>query len=501
MPTPTADKLKAYYPGKALAADDDPLTVGAATSAGTVTTIIDTSLTQADDYWNGAIGYWLESSPTAALRNTLFHVKDFDAASDTLTTYKDLPAAPAIGDDFVLILGGNYRSDTEALGLAAGGVFPELANIAGTNVTGVDLIYCSPQLGEGTLNIDYLNGTTELRIKMDAEAFGVSHVVTGDVSGQVLFAADGESYVIVDIVQASLPGSDQNDNHTLTAKDGTLTPDYEGEETNNVNKGKTRYRLEVVKNTDGADAMTALKVYSNKPDGTNSDIDTGESLGLADGDVAVVDASDWPERGFWVKNNTLDDCRYVNYRSGNRLYCFGVDWAILTFDAGVLSANQNDAIDSLTSGGSAIIDQQVVQSGSFGGSDAVGYYLLKNVTGDFFNNDTLQVSAVTVSTASANKVDGLRGKTAQAWAATETLSVMTDVDIAIEAPTADQFSDPATETETPDLTFVDAGVVADALSIGNLAFGDIYGVWRREYILDDTKPRADVNSDTNYEWT
>ena len=69
---------------------------------------------------------------------------------------------------------------------------------------------------------------------------------------------------------ASLPVGDQNDNHTTTAPERTYVPDFESSETKNVNKGKTRYRLAVFKNEDGAESLISATVQSLKPAGTDT---------------------------------------------------------------------------------------------------------------------------------------------------------------------------------------------------------------------------------------
>ena len=79
---------------------------------------------------------------------------------------------------------------------------------------------------------------------------------------------------------------------------------------------------------------------------------------------------------------------------------------ILDFDAGVAAINEGDIVTGQTSGatGEALIDA-VLESGTYGGSDGVGYNVLVNLSGTFQNNENLQVSAVTKSVA-----DGLTKK-------------------------------------------------------------------------------------------
>ena len=70
---------------------------------GTCETIVDVALTQADDYWNDAIGWFEGDTPTIALRRRSFHVHSFDAGKDTLTLLCKLPAVPQAGDTYRLV--------------------------------------------------------------------------------------------------------------------------------------------------------------------------------------------------------------------------------------------------------------------------------------------------------------------------------------------------------------------------------------------------------------
>lgn len=426
MATPEADKLRFFFPSKYLSADDDTLTVRTADSGGSLKTIVDAGLTEVDDYWNGAIGYFLGNTTTVTLRSVFFHVQDFDSASDTLTLYNELPTIPVSGDTFVLILGGNYRSNHQTFGMLAATLQPENQSVTGTNITGLTITKISACLEEGTLYVFYDNALAELYIKMDSGNYGVGLDVSGDVSDGIILDEFAKGWIQVDVINASLPGSSQTDTFALTFPIATFTPDYEGAETSIIG-GKIRYRLEVIKNTDINNKMKGLSVYTQKPPGTDSTIDTGETLGTGEDDFSAVNASDWPTNSFWVKNTTVNagagDCRYVKFRSGNRLYC-----------------------------------------------EAAGA--------------------------------GLRGYTATSWAQTETVIVMDDVDLGLQSPSADQFSNPIDEETLPAaVTFSDTGTVTNSLSIGDFDKGNIYGVWRREWILENHKARANVNSNTIYTWT
>jgi len=341
MTTPTADKLRIYFASKYLSADDDAITQQTADAGGSVSTIVDAALTQANDYWNGAVGWFDGDTTTVALQGVFFHVRDFDAATDTLTLAKNLPAAPAAGDTYRLVLGGNWRSSQECFGMTAGGDLPELVAVTGSNITGLTLKKCSALLGAGTLTVFYDQSEDELKIKMTGDAdYGAALDVSGNVTDGIVFCEDGQSWLQVDTVAASLPVGDQTDTWTLAYPERTFSPDYEGYE---GSAGKTRYRLAVVKNTDGAETMVGLAVYAAVPAGTATTVGAGESLGTVEGSFAATDASDWPAASFWIKNTTVDDCRYVKYRSGNTLYCAAAGAGLRGFTAGAWS--EADAIE------------------------------------------------------------------------------------------------------------------------------------------------------------
>jgi hypothetical protein len=201
-------------------------------------------------------------------------------------------------------------------------------------------------------------------------------------------------------------------------------------------------------------------------------------------------------------NGGVGDCRYVNYRSGNTLYCFGVDWATLAFGTGTSEIRQGDVLTGATSGATAVVDQVFLTSGSWAGGDAAGTLLLKKVVGTFTNTEFLRVLGVNMARATANSVLGLRGYTAVAWAASNQVEPMPDVDVGANKPANNQYENPASETLAPaNVVFKDAFSSATALVLGNLAADKLHGIWRREWIMDGHQARAGVDADTRYIWS
>lgn len=419
MATPTAEKLTFNFASTYLASDGGTITQRTSTSTGTTTTLIATGLTEADDFWNGAMGWFDPATSTSALQGKFFHIRDFDAASDMLTLAQGLPATPAIGDTFRLILGGNYRGNVEGYGLTADGNLPELVTTSGSNITGLTIKKIGAACLEGTLSVFFDQSALTLQIKMDSQGYGATLDVSSDVTGEPVFLADENGYVTVDVTNASLPVGDATDTYTVTVPEDTFVPDYQGYETTS---GKDRYRLLVLKNIDTVDDMASLIVWCDKPDGADTTVATAEVVTIAAGSASLTDASTHPSASYWLYNVDLDDLRYIQSRNGNI-----VTWA-----------------------------------------DATG---------------------------------GLRGKTAQAWAATEVVIVYPDFDIGLDAASANQFENPTGETTAPStVTFTGPYDTTTSLSVGALVSTDIYGVWYKETIMADNKPRAGLNFDILAQW-
>lgn len=300
------DALQFFYPSKYLSADGDAITEQTADAGGSTTTIVDSALTQADDYWNGAVCIFEPDTTTVALRGAVAHVMDFDAASDTLTLARTLPAAPAAGDTYRLILGGYWRSGTEIPGLTATGL---------SAVTGVVINYASYYNGEGNGTLAYDQAADTLTWTAPGGSAGSPVDVSGG-GAVVLYSNDESKFIRVTVTHGSLPGSNQSDTIALDRPIGVLIPWQESEETL---AGKTRYYAVCFKNTDGADSIYEMKLYLAKE--IASAAATTLTAGLIDGGsgtdvLEAADLTNWPTSG-WVYNSDKDDVRYFYNRSGN----------------------------------------------------------------------------------------------------------------------------------------------------------------------------------------
>ncbi len=388
MAVPTADKLRAYYSYKLGVGDGNVSPELTVDSAG-VNYIVDATLTQANDFWNGAIIRFEADTTTASLRSTYHHVQDFVAADDKLIFAHDMPATPDNTDTFRIFFGGSYRTSHEIPGLTASGL---------SSVTGVTIDHAAyiNGVGNGLLEFDSnIGGNESLRWTAPDDANPGAWVdVSGAGGGTTynLFSEDPDRFLEVTAVFAALPVGDESDTIALAQPEGILIPDFEGYEFDG--SGKVRYHLVPVKNNDGADDMTDLRVWV-EPSDDGTDSTTTTTRDSTSGALGITNADDWPERSFWVFNSTRTDCRFVYYRSGNTCYCAA---------AGA----------------------------------------------------------------------GLRTLTSATWQVGDSVEVMPEYDIGLDAPAGDQFEDPANETTAPGgVGFSAPDDYATGLAIGTLATGDI----------------------------
>ena len=95
MATPTPDQLGVYYTSKDLATDGATIPDRAIGTDSSVLSLSAPALTEATDYWNGAIGFFVGTGTvTAALRGMTFHIRKWDLAMKKLALAQPLPIAP-----------------------------------------------------------------------------------------------------------------------------------------------------------------------------------------------------------------------------------------------------------------------------------------------------------------------------------------------------------------------------------------------------------------------
>ena len=140
-------------------------------SGATLTGLPIPTLNDATNFWNGAIGFFVGTGTTAALRGVTFHVKQWDNSSKRLSLAQPLPIVPAAGDMVRLVQSGRTASNHEVLNMKVSGKQPEIEGVTGTNVIGVTIKKASALLGEGTLTLTYTYSTRTLAIRMGSCKF------------------------------------------------------------------------------------------------------------------------------------------------------------------------------------------------------------------------------------------------------------------------------------------------------------------------------------------
>lgn len=276
-------------------------------SGGTSRTAVSAALTDADDFWNGALARW-DSGDNAGLWSS---VADFAASTDTITLDNDLPNAVSSGDTFTLFKGGKHSSDQRVPGMAT----PELVN-----VTGFAIEYVAHLNGEGTGTLRYYDASTSLTWQppggIEGPEFDVSGLSDGDevvlTSGAALASDARAQFVQLVRTSDSLPSSDQSDDVSLDLVPSSFIARITGDE---ASAGFVFYRPVSVRNT-GADTAYAVRVYAANPFPGAVATTLTSSLGAAAGTLSATSLDNWGASGF-VYNVTKDDVRYFYGRSGN----------------------------------------------------------------------------------------------------------------------------------------------------------------------------------------
>lgn len=303
--------LELRYLHRKLSTTNDTPTVYTADS-GTVRTLVDAALTEADDYWNGALLRW-DTGPNAGLWSS---VADFVATTDTATLDEDLPSAIASGHTYTLFHGGKHASSQRVPGMAT----PALAN-----VTGFDVVHAAHFNGEGTGTVRYYDATTSLTWQPPGGVEGAEVDVSGLSDGDrvVLTSGDGDSAVArsqflrLERTAAALPSGDEEDDLSLDLVPTSFVARLTGTETA---AGVVLYRPVAVRNA-GATTILGVRAYAATPSPDASSTTLTEDLGTGAGTLEADDLTGWGTSGF-VLNVTKDDVRYFHSRSGNSASVF-----------------------------------------------------------------------------------------------------------------------------------------------------------------------------------
>ena len=297
--------LRFFYLHKQLVANGVTPTVYTCTGAGTATTATAAALTEAADYWNGAVIQWLTGDNVGLWSGVL------DFAGTVLTFDFQLPNDTAIGDTFRLFHGGRHVSDY---------AIPGLEPTRPVIVTGFSISYASMHQGAGMGLLRYHNGDKKLYWTPPNGTEGNSVLIGCLAMGEtvVLFGggdseSDKSKWVEVTRTAAALPASSVSESIALRLPEWNVLPPFIGAETA---AGLTIYRAIGIQNCSRTNPMFNVRALLPSPDGSATTAAAGLAVGA--GTLTGNDFSAWTPSGF-VYNLTRDDCRYYYNRSGNQL--------------------------------------------------------------------------------------------------------------------------------------------------------------------------------------
>jgi hypothetical protein len=504
---PTPDYLGLFYASKDLTTPNSNSPDRFVSSNATQLSITTESLDEANDFWNGAVGFFCGQS-TIALRGITFHVRKWDKDNNRLQITSPLPVVPVAGDTFKLFAGGKTTSLQEVLAMKISGKQPEIDPVLCTNITGISIKKASAMLGTGTLELRYEYTNRILRLRMNSGDYGPETILTGDAQNIPVYNKDLAGFILVDVIFASLrPSGTYSDSYTLSIPKGNLIPNFEGYETND-GLGRTRYHLAVAKNKalSTLDAMNCFSIWTGKPKGTATTCSSNYSQSYAAPQtINVNNVSDWLTRGFWIRNKTRNDFRYVDFRSGNSLYTKAIDWGIINFKNAQKEIIQGTRIDNAATNPSitAFVDQVILESGTWADKTASGTLHLKKYTGTsiFGSTSTIYQNGEIIFTANGKSTRGFRGTSAQYWYSGDVIEPASDIDIGVNLPTGGYFKNPTNENFIPDgIEFGHHPTQDECLIVESLAGGQSVGIWIQQTIIDGTQARENIEGDLNMAW-
>ncbi|MDR1493996.1 MAG: hypothetical protein LBT05_14940 [Planctomycetaceae bacterium] len=252
--------------------------------------------------------------------------------------------------------------------------------------------------------------------------------------------------------------------------------------------------------------MNCFSIWTGKPKGTATQLaSTYYTNYVAPTTMNVTNASDWLTRGFWIRNKTRNDLRYVDYRSGNTLYIKTIDCGTLNFKNGGVELQPGMTIANATSGATitAAIDQAIFESGSWSNGTAAGTLLLKKYVGssNFGTTATFYTGSQAAGVCNGISTRGFRGYSAQAWSTYDVVEPTSDIDIGYNLPAGGYYKNPVNETTAPDgVAFGHYPSQEECLIVESLLGGASVGIWIRQTILDGTQAREDVDGSLSFAW-
>ena len=285
-------------------ADGEALTDFAVVAGSTVDKLINTGLTEADDYFNDSIVHMSTGEYS--------HVENSDQSGTYLDLFRSLSATPA-GTFNVIPVGtaanSNYRSSERIPGL-----------VSTSFMAGIDSYYVAHINGTGQAYLSWDEGLSEMSFKAPGDTvYGAGVEISGDgtyyIYGQPSSSGSVDKYIEITVTDLSLPAVDTIDSLTITRTEAVTLPNTAGEQSA---VGIVRYILLPFKNNSSTDIARRVSASPSLAVVADSNVDGAWDNSITPFDID--DATGFPTASFWVLNETTDDCAYIRYRSGNTLY-------------------------------------------------------------------------------------------------------------------------------------------------------------------------------------
>ena len=299
-----AHDLQFYIPKFDGTADGQALTDFAVDVGSDLTTLVNSNLTQSDNFFADSI--------VQMSNEELAHVESSSQSGTSLSLYRNLSASPTgTFNIFPISAAANsaYRSSNRVIGLESTSF-----------MAGIDTYYLPGINGTGQAELEWIPSLSEISWKAPGDTeFGEAVTISGDGTYYAYAAPSGDfgvnRYIELDITEASLPAVDTTDTLTITRLQAATIPNTEGDQTA---AGIVRYVLIPIKNNSATDSAIRLNAGAIVHVEASSDMD-----GSWDGTetpFTLTDTTGFPTASFWVYNETRDDCAYIRYRSGYKLY-------------------------------------------------------------------------------------------------------------------------------------------------------------------------------------
>ena len=215
-----AHNIQFYIPKHDGSADGQALTDFAVEGGSDLTTLVNSALTQADNFFADSIAQMSNEE--------LAHVEASSQSGTSLSLYRDLSASPAGTFNIFPVSGAaesSYRSSNR---------IPSL--VSTTFMTGIDAYYLPGINGTGQAELQWIPGLSEISFKAPGDTeFGAAVTIAGDGTYYAYAAPAGDfgvdRYIEIEITEASLPVGDTTDTLTVTRLQSATIPNTEGDQT------------------------------------------------------------------------------------------------------------------------------------------------------------------------------------------------------------------------------------------------------------------------------